>query len=438
MAKMFANKTISPGGSIDGVVELPGDKSMSHRYAIVAALAEGRSEILNYSTAADCRSTLDCLRRLGVEADFTREHLRISGNGLAGLQASRRSLDAENSGTTIRMLAGVLAGQSFTSTLSGDASLRSRPMRRVVEPLRKMGAEIRTDGDDCAPLEIRGGALHAIDYSLPIPSAQVKSAILLAGLYADGVTTVREAVRTRDHTELALREFGATVESLNKSVRIHPRPKLQARQLIVPGDLSSAVFFIAAALIVPDSELMLHNVGLNPTRTRVLDFLISMGAAIHLASVQLRDGELIGDVSVRYSNLTGGEISGAQAAEMIDELPMLAALGPFSEKGIEIRGAQELRVKESDRIATISAGLRRMGAHVEEFPDGLRVEGRSAGKLRGAKVEPAGDHRIAMALAIAALGADGDTVIRNADCVAVSFPEFFATLERLRGKGRET
>lgn len=419
-------------------MELPGDKSISHRYAIVAALAEGRSEILNYSTAADCRSTLDCLRRLGIEIDLTSERLRISGKGLDGLQAPRRSLDAENSGTTMRMLAGVLAGQSFTSTLSGDASLRSRPMRRVVEPLRKMGAEIRALGDDCAPLEIRGGRLHSIDYSLPIPSAQVKSAILLAGLYADGVTTVRETVRTRDHTELALREFGATIESLNKSVRIHPRPKLEARQLIVPGDLSSGVFFIAAALIVPESVLMLHNVGLNPTRTRVLDFLISMGAAIHLASVQLRDGELIGDVSVRHSSLAGGEIIGAHVAEMIDELPMLAALGPFTEKGIEIRGAQELRVKESDRIATIAAGLRKMGARVEEFPDGLRVEGRSAEKLRGAKVEPAGDHRIAMALAIAALGAEGDTVIRDADCVGVSFPEFFAILERLRGKGAET
>jgi 3-phosphoshikimate 1-carboxyvinyltransferase len=437
MAKMFGNKTISPGGTIDGVVELPGDKSISHRYALIAALAEGRSEILNYSTAADCRSTLGCLRRLGVETDFTRERLRISGQGLGGLQAPRRSLDAENSGTTIRMLAGVLAGQSFTSTLTGDASLRSRPMRRVVEPLRKMGAEIRAHDDDCAPLEIRGGALHSIDYTLPIPSAQVKSAILLAGLYADGVTTVREAVRTRDHTELALREFGATIESLNKSVRIHPRPKLEARRLTVPGDLSSGVFFIAAALIVPDSALILHNVGLNPTRTRVLDFLISIGAAIHLAAVQLRDGELIGDISVRHSALAGGEISGAHAAEMIDELPMLAALGPFTEKGIEIHGAQELRVKESDRIATISAGLRRMGARVEEFPDGLRVEGRSTGKLRGAKVEPAGDHRIAMALAIAALGAQGDTVIRHADCVGVSFPEFFAILERLRGKGTD-
>ena len=435
MPKMFRNKSISPGGNINGVLELPGDKSVSHRYAILAALAEGKSEILNYSSAADCKSTLGCLRHLGVEVHQSRERLHITGKGLDGLQLPRRSLDAENSGSTIRMLSGVLAGQPFSSTITGDASLRARPMRRVVEPLRKMGAEIRTLGADCAPLEIHGGTLHSIDYSLPIPSAQVKSAILLAGLYADGVTTVRETVRTRDHTELALREFGATVESLNKSVRIHPRPKLEARQLTVPGDLSSAVFFIAAALILPDSALMLHNVGLNPTRTRVLDFLISIGAAIHLASVQLRDGELVGDVSVKHSVLSGGAIDGAQAAEMIDELPMLAALGPFTEKGIEIHGAQELRVKESDRIATLAAGLQRMGATVEEFPDGLHVGGHSAGRLRGAKVDPAGDHRIAMALSIAALGARGDTVIRDADCVAVSYPEFFETLGRLRGEG---
>jgi 3-phosphoshikimate 1-carboxyvinyltransferase len=437
MPKMFRNRSISPGGNINGVLELPGDKSISHRYAILAALAEGKSEILNYSSAADCKSTLGCLRHLGVELHQSRERLHITGKGLDGLQAPRRSLDAGNSGSTIRMLSGVLAGQRFASTITGDTSLRARPMRRVVEPLRKMGAEIQTHGTDCAPLEIHGDALHSIDYSLPIPSAQVKSAILLAGLYADGVTTVRETVRTRDHTELALREFGATVESLNKSVRIHPRPKLLARQLTVPGDLSSAVFFIAAALILPDSALMLHNVGLNPTRTRVLDFLISIGAAIHLASVQLRDGELVGDVSVKHSALAGGAMGGAQAAEMIDELPMLAALGPFTEKGIEIRGAQELRVKESDRIATLAAGLQRMGAAVEEFPDGLRVEGHSAGRLRGAKVNPAGDHRIAMALSIAALGAQGDTVTRDADCVAVSYPEFFETLERLRGEGNK-
>ena len=420
-------------------MELPGDKSISHRYAILAALAEGASEIRNFSPAADCASTLECCRRLGIAVDAKGEHVRIAGKGLDGLKASRRAIDAENSGSTIRMLSGVLAGQRFTSTITGDSSLRRRPMRRVVDPLRQMGADIRSTDGDRAPLEIRGGKLHGIDYTLPVPSAQVKSAILLAGLYADGLTIVRESVRTRDHTELALREFGANVTVAKDQVRIEPRPKLQPRQLIVPGDLSSAVFLIGAALVLPESSLMLHNVGLNPTRTRVLDFLISIGAAINLASVQSRDGELIGDVSVRHAPLVGGSISGAQVAEMIDELPMLAALGPFTEKGIEIHDAQELRVKESDRIATLAEGLRQMGARLEEFPDGLRLEGHESGagtatsKLRGATVNPQGDHRIAMALAVAALGAEGDTVIKDSECVGVSFPEFFKTLERLRG-----
>lgn len=419
---------------MSGVVELPGDKSISHRYAILSALAEGASEIANYATAADCRSTLECLRRLGVEIDATPQRVRIAGKGLDGLKAPRKALDAENSGSTIRMLAGILAGQAFTSTLTGDASLRRRPMRRVAEPLRQMGAEIHGAEGDRAPLEIRGGKLHAIDYATPVPSAQVKSAILFAGLFAKGVTWVRESVRTRDHSEIALREFGAELDSSNGSIRIQPRPKLTARRLTVPGDLSAAVFLIAAALILPESNLLLHDVGLNPTRARVLDFLISMGAAIHVASIQLRDGELVGDVSVRHGALTGGSLSGAQVAETIDELPMLAALGPFTEKGIEIRDAQELRVKESDRIATIAEGLRCMGARVEEFPDGLRVEGRGA-KLRGAKIDSQGDHRIAMALAVAALGAEGDTTILDSECAGVSYPEFFTTLERLRGAG---
>jgi 3-phosphoshikimate 1-carboxyvinyltransferase len=428
-----SKKTISPGGQISGVVELPGDKSISHRYAVLAALAEGTSEIRNYSPAADCASTLECFRRLGLEIDANRERVRIMGKGLDGLKAPRRTIDAGNSGSTIRMLSGVLAGQAFTSTITGDSSLRRRPMRRVTDPLRQMGADIRAENGDRAPLEIHGGQLHAIDYTLPIPSAQVKSAILLAGMYAEGLTTVRESIRTRDHTELALREFGASVTVAQGEIRIHPRPKLQPRQLIVPGDLSSAVFLIGAALILPESSLMLHNVGLNPTRARVLDFLISMGASINLASVQLRDGELIGDVSVRYTQVAGGSISGTQVAEMIDELPMLAALGPFTENGIEIHDAKELRVKESDRIAALAAGLRELGARVEEFPDGLRVEGRAAGKLHDAKVNPEGDHRIAMALAVAALGAEGDTVVRDAECVGVSFPQFFDVLAKLRG-----
>lgn len=423
------------------MVELPGDKSISHRYGILAALAEGTSEIINYASAADCRSTLECMRRLGAQIEVATDRVRITGAGLDGLQEPRKTLDAENSGSTMRMLSGVLAGQRFNSAITGDDSLRKRPMRRVVEPLTQMGASISTQDGGRAPLEIRGSKLKGIDYTTPIPSAQVKSAVLLAGLYAEGETIVREAVATRDHTESALREFGARVESLDgesggnkgRVIRIYPKPKLVARQLMVPGDLSGAVFLIATALILPESSLMLHNVGLNPTRARVLDFLCSIGGNVKITAVQLRDGELVGDVSISHSEIVGGTISGKQVAEMIDELPMIAALGPFTQQGIEIHEAHELRVKESDRIATIAAGLRAMGANVEEFPDGMRVAGKSAGKLRGAKVESHGDHRIAMALSVVALGAEGDTTIRDAECVGVSFPEFFSTLEKLRG-----
>jgi 3-phosphoshikimate 1-carboxyvinyltransferase len=433
----MGKRVISPGGTVEGVIELPGDKSISHRYAILAALAEGTSEIANYASAADCRSTLECLRGLGVGIESSDGRVRIAGKGLDGLREPRRTLDAENSGSTMRMLSGVLAGQRFKSAITGDESLRKRPMRRVIEPLRQMGAEIRSKKGDRAPLELCGGNLRAIDYTPPTPSAQVKSAVLLAGLYAEGVTTVREAINTRDHTEVALREFGAVLDGGRGTIQIHPRPKLMARQLAVPSDLSTAVFLIGATLVLPGSSLMIHNVGLNPTRARVLDFFNSIGAPVRVATVQMRNGELVGDVSVRHAALEGGAISGSQVAEMIDELPMLAALGPFTEKGIEIHDAQELRVKESDRIAALAEGLRQMGAKVEEFADGLRVEGRSAGKLRGARVDPRGDHRIAMALAVAALGAEGETTIRDAECVGVSFPEFFATLDRLRGSEKK-
>jgi 3-phosphoshikimate 1-carboxyvinyltransferase len=294
-----------------------------------------------------------------------------------------------------------------------------------------MGAQISARDGGLAPLEIRGGALRAIDYPLPVPSAQVKSAVLLAGLYADGVTSVTEPVATRDHTELALEVFGADVTRSGRTVRVQGRPRLRAQKLALPGDLSSAVFFLAAALILPQSNLMLNNVGLNPTRTAVLDFLTSMGASLRLAGVEALHGELVGEVAVKHSALAGGVISGHAVARMIDELPMLAALGPYTEQGIEIRDAAELRVKESDRIAAVAENLRRMGAQVEELPDGLRVAGRSAGRLRGAEIDPRGDHRIAMAFAIAALGAEGPTTIRTSECAAVSFPQFYERLEQL-------
>jgi 3-phosphoshikimate 1-carboxyvinyltransferase len=430
-------QTIQPAKFLTGGVELPGDKSISHRYAMLAALAEGTSELRHFSAAADCHSTLGCMSALGAEIRIEKEIVRITGRGPRGLKESRRALDAGNSGTTMRLLAGILAGQEFTSKLTGDASLQKRPMKRVVAPLREMGADIRARDDNFAPLEIRGARLRVIDYKMPAASAQVKSAVLLAGLFAEGVTSVTEPTRTRDHTELALEEFGVAIEKHGRTVRVHGLAgadgsgKLRARTLDVPGDLSSAVFLIAAALLLPESNIMIHNVGLNPTRTAILDVFAGMGASINMISVRSAHGELTGDLSVKGAKLKGGVIEGAQVPLVIDELPMLAALGPFTEEGIEIRDAAELRVKETDRIAALTENLRRMGAKVEERPDGLRVEGRRAGKLHGAEIDPHGDHRIVMAFSVAALAAEGPTVIRDANCAAVSFPAFYEVLNRL-------
>lgn len=427
----MSKRRIRPAKSFRGILTLPGDKSISHRSAILAALAEGKSEIFNYSPAADCESTLRCLRGLGVYIEEKGSGIIVEGKGLNGWTKPRKTLDAGNSGTTIRLLAGALAGQNFASEITGDGSLRRRPMRRVMEPLRAMGAKIEAREDEFAPLKITGGTLRAIDYAPKVASAQVKSAVVLAGLFAEGETSVREPVRTRDHTELALREMGASITTQNGVMRLQGRPKLVARQVAVPGDISAATFFLAATLIVPDSELIIQGVGLNPTRTAILDFLAAMGAPVSIVALASRDGELTGDVNVHHAGVKGGKISGALTARLIDELPMLAALGPYTEEGIEIRDAKELRVKESDRIAVMAENLRRMGAEVEEFPDGLRVGGRAAGRLRGATIDPHEDHRIAMAFAIAGLGAEGETVIRDSHCVAISFPNFFELLESL-------
>jgi 3-phosphoshikimate 1-carboxyvinyltransferase len=430
-------ETIRPAKYLTGGVELPGDKSISHRYAMLAALAEGTSELRHFSAAADCHSTLACMSALGAEVKIDKGTVRVTGRGARGLKSSWRALDAGNSGTTMRLLAGVLAGQNFTSKLTGDESLQKRPMKRVIGPLREMGADIRGRDDNFAPLEIRGTKLKAIDYKMPMASAQVKSAVLLAGLFADDVTSVTEPARTRDHTELALEEFGATVEKHGRTIKIHGLSggngsgKLAAKSLDVPGDLSSAVFFIAAASLFPDSNILIHNVGLNPTRTAILDLFAVMGASIEMQGLKSAQGEIIGDLSVKGASLKGGVIAGEQIPLVIDELPMLAALGPYTEEGIEIRDAAELRVKESDRIAALAENLRHMGATVEERPDGLKVEGRRAGKLRGAEIEPRGDHRIAMAFAVAGLAAQGNTVIRDAHCAGVSFPTFFSELNRL-------
>jgi 3-phosphoshikimate 1-carboxyvinyltransferase len=430
-------ETIRPAKYLNGAVALPGDKSISHRYAMLAGLAEGTSELRHFSAAADCHSTLGCMSALGAEVKIEKDAVRVTGRGARGLKSSWRALDAGNSGTTMRLLAGILAGQRFSSKLTGDASLQKRPMKRVIAPLREMGADIRSREDNFAPLEIRGVNLKPIDYKMPMASAQVKSEVLLAGLFADGVTSVTEPVRTRDHTELALEEFGAAIEKNGQTIGVHGlgggngRGKLMAKSLDVPGDLSSAVFFIAAASLFPDSNVVLHNVGLNPTRTAILDLFAEMGASIQMIGLKSAQGEVIGDLAVKGASLKGGVIAGARIPLVIDELPMLAALGPYTEEGIEIRDAAELRVKESDRIAALAENLRRMGADVEERPDGLKVAGRHAGKLHGAEIDPRGDHRIAMAFAVAGLAAQGNTVIRDADCAGVSFPGFFAELNRL-------
>ena len=430
-------ETIHPAKFLTGGLELPGDKSISHRYAMLAALAEGKSELRHFSSAQDCHSTLACMRALGAEVKTAGDTIRVTGCGARGLKGSWRALDAGNSGTTMRLLSGILAGQEFTSKLTGDDSLRKRPMKRVIRPLREMGAVILARDDNFAPLEIRGARLKAIDYKMPMASAQVKSAVLLAGLFADGVTSVTEPAGTRDHTELALEEFGAAIEKHGRTIRIHGLGggnggrRLTAKSLDVPGDLSSAVFFIAAASLFPDSNILIHNVGLNPTRTAILDLFASMGASVQILGLRSSQGELVGDLAVKGASLKGGVIAGEQIPLVIDELPMLAALGPYTEQGIEIRDAAELRVKESDRIAALAENLRRMGAKVEERPDGLKVEGRRGGKLRGAEIEPHGDHRIAMAFAVAGLAADGPNVVRNADCAGVSFPDFYQALNRL-------
>jgi 3-phosphoshikimate 1-carboxyvinyltransferase len=430
-------QTVEPARHLAGGVQPPGDKSISHRYAMLAGLAEGTSALRNFSAAVDCHSTLACMSALGAEVKVEKELVRVTGRGPRGLKSSWRALDAGNSGTTMRLLTGILAGQEFSTKLTGDGSLQKRPMKRVVGPLREMGADIRAKDDNFAPLEIKGARLHAIDYQMPMASAQVKSAVLLAGMFAEGVTSVTEPARTRDHTELALEEFGAVVERHGRTTKIHGlfgehgAGKLVAKSLDVPGDISSAVFFIAAASLLEDSNIAIHNVGLNPTRTTILDLFAGMGASIQMLSLQSSHGEIIGDLAVKGAVLRGGVIEGEQVPLVIDELPMLAALGPYTEEGIEIRNAGELRVKESDRIAALAENLRRMGATVEERPDGLKVAGRSAGKLHGAEIEPHGDHRIAMAFAVAGLAAEGETVIRDAECAGVSYPTFFEDLNRL-------
>jgi 3-phosphoshikimate 1-carboxyvinyltransferase len=425
---LFGSKTkkIKPAKGLAGTVQFPGDKSISHRYAMLGAIAEGRSEIHFFSTSADCQSTLSCLKQLGVKIERKDNVVTIEGAGLGGLRPAAEPLDAGNSGSTMRMLAGILVGQPFRSVMVGDASLSRRPMKRVADPLMQMGARINSRQGGLPPLEIEGGALKPIHYEMPVASAQVKSAVLLAGLFAEGETEVIEKVRTRDHTEIALEQMGADIGRHQRTIAVRGRAHLEGKTLYVPGDFSSAAFFIVAGLVTSHSNLMLHNVGLNPTRTGILDVLVPMGGRVKVVNLEMMNGELIGDLHVEASPLRGGEIPESAVPGLIDELPVLAVLGTQTEQGLTFRGAGELRVKESDRLAAVAENLRRMGAEVEEFPDGLRVSGRQT--LRGAEIDPHDDHRIAMAFAVAGLVAQGHTLIKNSGCVDISFPDFFDTL----------
>ncbi len=423
-------KIIRPARNLTGTLRLPGDKSISHRYAMLSGLAAGTSTFANFSTGADCASSLGCVAALGATVEWLADG-RVAVTGTAGsFHPSASPLDCGNSGSTMRMMSGLLAAQSGEFTLVGDQSLSRRPMERIRKPLQQMHAKITlTDGH--APVLVRGAALKGLDYTTPVPSAQVKTALLFAGLQADGTTTVRESVRTRDHGELALRAFGATVSRTVDSVSIAGRQSLHAIEAAVPGDMSSAAFFLCAAALFPDSNLVLDGLGLNPTRATLLDVLTALGATIPVLNLEEKNGELVGTVQLNAppAGLGGTTVSGALAAQLIDELPVLAAIAPYTRNGIRIRDAKELRVKESDRIALVVKNLRAMGAEVEEFEDGLDVPGGQ--QLHGAQIDAGGDHRIAMAFSVAALRAEGETAILGAESAAISFPEFFDLLDSI-------
>lgn len=421
---------VKPARNVRGSVSLPGDKSISHRYAMLAALADGTSRLDNYSTGADCASTLSCLRSLGVKWEHKNDGanaIEMQGSALS-LTAPSGPLDCGNSGSTIRMLSGILAAQKFSSELSGDESLSRRPMERIIKPLSAMGAQIAAQNGR-PPLHISGTSLRGIHYQMPVASAQVKTCLLFAGLLAEGETAVTEPLPTRDHGEIALRAFGVKLGRSGNEIRILGGQQLHAIQTYIPGDISSAAFFLCAAALFPESQLTVTNLLMNPTRARLLDVLTQMGVRIAVTQLDESNGELKGTVQVQGGRLDGATIAGADTAALIDEIPVLAAIAPFTEHGIEVRDARELRVKESDRIAAIASNLRAMGAKVEERDDGLKISGSQT--LHGAELDSFGDHRIAMAFSISALRAAGDCLIRGSECASISYPAFFETLNSL-------
>ena len=414
-----------------GELTVPGDKSISHRAVMFGALAKGITRITHFLEGADCLSTISCFRKMGIEILRDQSDVLVTGKGLHGLQAPREILDVGNSGTTTRLISGILAGQNFSCELTGDASIQTRPMKRIMTPLGMMGADITSlKGNGCAPLRIQGKNLKAIHYSSPVASAQVKSCVLLAGMYADGITSVTEPVLSRNHTELMLNYFGAGVTSEGTTASIHPEPVLEAREVQVPGDISSAAYFIAAGLLTPGSEILLKNVGINPTRDGMLKVCRSMGAQITLLN-EKQDGEPTADLLIRSSELHGTTIEGAIIPSLIDELPMIAVMACFAQGTTVIRDARELRVKESDRITVMVDNLKRMGADIEGTEDGMIIRG---GKpLHGAQIDSHMDHRVAMSFAVAGTICDGPLTIQNGECVNISYPAFYDDLYRLEG-----
>lgn len=424
---MIIKHAVSP---LRGELTVPGDKSVSHRSIMFGALSEGLTEADHFLTGADCLSTIACFRQMGIEIEQNGSHVLVHGKGLHGLSAPSSVLDAGNSGTTVRLMSGILSGQRFSSVITGDASIQTRPMKRIITPLSQMGASIASVHENgCAPLEIHGGPLHAIHFSSPVASAQVKSCVLLAGLYADGVTSVTEPAISRNHSELMLKYFGAELETNGHTVSIRPNPVLSGRKINVPGDISSAAYFIAAALLVPGSEVLLKNVGINPTRSGMLRVCRAMGADITLQNENTSGAEPCADLLVRSSSLNGTVIEGDMIPTLIDELPVIAVLAAFANGTTIISDAAELRVKESDRITVMAENLHRIGCDVVPTDDGMIIHG--GRDCHGAEIDSHMDHRIAMSFAVAALACSGEMTIRGADCVKISYPKFYSDLSSL-------
>ncbi len=421
---------ISKKNHLHGTISVPGDKSISHRAVMFGSLAQGTTEITHFLEGADCLSTIGCFHSMGIPIERTKDTILVHGKGLHGLSKPVDVLDCGNSGTTTRLISGILAAQNFDVTLTGDASIQTRPMKRIMTPLSEMGAHIvSVNGNGCAPLHIEGTTLKGIHYQSPVASAQVKSCVLLAGLYAQGETSVTEPTLSRNHTEIMLQYFGADVTSQGVTATIHPEPQLEGRQVKVPGDISSAAYFIAAAMLVPDSEVLLKNVGINPTRDGIIRVFKEMGANIIYLNENCDNGEPTADLLVRSSSLHGVTVGGEIIPTLIDEIPMIAVAAAYADGTTIIKDAAELKVKESNRIDTVVTNLKAMGCDIEATEDGMIIHGGK--QLHGTSINTKKDHRIAMSFAIGALAADGVTEIQDADCVTISYPNFYEDVEML-------